>query len=75
MQEQGFNMEALLLNHNNMSAMLLNMNGRACSSKHTKHIKVKAFLLKTGLTKEKSPSNIARPDICGQTSILSLNRA
>jgi hypothetical protein len=35
MQEQGFNMEALLLYQDNMSAMLLETNGRASSSKRT----------------------------------------
>jgi hypothetical protein len=46
MQEQGFNMEALLLYQDNMSAMLLKTNIRASSSKHTKHIKVKYFFIK-----------------------------
>ena len=44
MQEQGFDMEVLLLCQDNMRAMLLETNGRASSSKHTKHIKVKYFL-------------------------------
>jgi hypothetical protein len=35
MQEQGFNMEALLLYQDNMSAMLLETNGRASSLKRT----------------------------------------
>jgi hypothetical protein len=42
-QEQGFNMEALLLYQDNMSAMLPEINGRASSSKRTKHIKLKYF--------------------------------
>jgi hypothetical protein len=46
MQEQGFDMEALLLYQDNMSAMLLKTNGRASSSKCTKHIKVKYFFIK-----------------------------
>jgi hypothetical protein len=46
MQEQGFDMEALLLYQDNMSAMLLKTNGRASSSKLTKHIKVKYFFIK-----------------------------
>ncbi len=75
MQEQDFDMEMLLLFQDNMSAMLPEINGRASSSKCTKQIKVKYFLLKTRLTKGKSPSNIPRQDKCGQTSILSLNRA
>jgi hypothetical protein len=40
MQEQGFDMEVSLLYQDNMSAMLLETNGRASSLKHTKHIKV-----------------------------------
>ncbi len=46
MQEQGFNMEALLLYQHNKSAMLLETNDRASSSKRTKHIKVKYFFIK-----------------------------
>ncbi len=45
MQEQGFDMEALLLYQDNMSAMLLKTNGRASSSKRTEHIKVKHFFI------------------------------
>ncbi len=46
MMEQGFEMEALLLYQDNMSAMLLKTNGKASSSKQTKHIKVKYFFVK-----------------------------
>ncbi len=46
MQEQGFDMEASLLYQDNMSAILLETNGRASSSKLTKHIKVKYFFIK-----------------------------
>jgi hypothetical protein len=46
MQEQGYDMEALLLYQDNMSAMLLETNGKASSSKRTKHIKIKYFLVK-----------------------------
>jgi hypothetical protein len=46
MQEQGFDMKALLLYQDNMSTMLLKTNGRASSLKCTKHIKVKYFLIK-----------------------------
>ncbi len=51
MQEQGFDIEVLLLYQHNMSAMLLEMNGRASSLKCTKHIKVKYFLLTIRSTK------------------------
>ncbi len=46
MQAQGYEMEASLLYQDNMSAMLLKMNGKASSSKRTKHIKVKYFYAK-----------------------------
>jgi hypothetical protein len=47
MQGQGFDMEALLhfLYQDNMSTMLLETNGRASSSKRTKHIKAKYFFI------------------------------
>ncbi len=46
MIEQGYDMDALLLYQDNMSAILLKTNGEASSSKHTKHIKVKYFFIK-----------------------------
>ena len=46
MQEQGFDMEESLLYQDNMSAILFKTNGRASSSKQTKHIKVKYFFIK-----------------------------
>jgi hypothetical protein len=46
MQEQGYNMDPSLLYQDNMSAILLETNGRASSSKRTKHIKVKYYLIK-----------------------------
>jgi hypothetical protein len=46
MMEQGFKMEASLIYQDNMSAMLLETNGKASSSKQTKHIKVKYFFIK-----------------------------
>jgi hypothetical protein len=39
-------MDALLLYQDNMSAILLETNGRASSSKRTKHIKIKYFFIK-----------------------------
>ncbi len=39
MQEQGYDMDPLLLYQDNMSAILLETNKRARSSKWTKHIK------------------------------------
>jgi hypothetical protein len=46
MVHQGYDMEASLLYQDNMSAMLLKTNGKASSSKQTKHIKIKYFLVK-----------------------------
>ena len=46
MQEQGYDMEALLLYQDSMSAMLLETNGKASSSKQTTDIKIKYFLVK-----------------------------
>jgi hypothetical protein len=45
MQEQGYKMDVSLLYQDNMSLILLETNGRASSSKHTKHIKVKYYLI------------------------------
>ena len=46
MHEQGYVMDASLLYQDNMSTILLETNGRASSSKRTKHIKVKYHLIK-----------------------------
>ncbi len=46
MQEQGYDMDPSLLYQDNMSAILLETNDRASSSKRTKHIKVKYYLIK-----------------------------
>ncbi len=42
-QAQGYDMDALLLYQDNMSAILLKTNGKASTLKRTKHIKVKYF--------------------------------
>ena len=46
MQENGVDMDPLLLYQDNRSAILLKTNGRTSSSKQTKHIKVKYNLIK-----------------------------
>ncbi len=46
LQEQGYDMEPSLLYQDNMSAILLETNEKASSSKRTKHIKVKYFYIK-----------------------------
>ena len=43
LQEQGYDLEPSLVYQENLSAILLEMNGKASSSKRTKHIKVKYF--------------------------------
>jgi hypothetical protein len=53
MQEQGSNMDPSLLYQDNMSAILLETNGRASSSKRTKHIKVKYYLIKDKVDQNK----------------------
>ena len=52
MQEQGYDMDPLLLYQDNMSAILLKTNGRTSSSKQTKHIKVKYYLIKDEVDQE-----------------------
>jgi hypothetical protein len=52
MIEQGYDMDPSLLYQDNMSAILLETNGRASSSKRTKHIKVKYFLIKDKVDRE-----------------------
>ena len=46
MMEQGFKMETSLIYQDNMSAMLLETNGKASSLKRTKNIKVKYYFIK-----------------------------
>jgi hypothetical protein len=43
MQEQGYDMEPSLIYQDNMSAILLETNGKLSSLKHTKHIKIKYY--------------------------------
>jgi hypothetical protein len=53
MVEQGYDMEPSLLYQDNMSAILLETNGRVSSSKRTKHIKVKYYLIKDKVVGER----------------------
>jgi hypothetical protein len=46
MQEQGYDMEPSLTYQDNMSAILLKINGKFSSSKRTKHIKIKYYHMK-----------------------------
>ncbi len=52
MIEQGYDVDPSLLYQDNMSAILLETNGRASSSKRTKHIKVEYFLIKDKVDRE-----------------------
>jgi hypothetical protein len=52
MQEQGYDMDLSLLYQDNMSAILLEINGRVSSSKWTKHIKINYFLIKDKVYRE-----------------------
>jgi hypothetical protein len=53
MQEQGYDMDPLLLYQDNMIIILLKNNGRVSSSKRTKHIKVKYFIIKDNVDQDK----------------------
>ena len=46
MQEQGYVMEPSLIYQDNMSAILLENNGKLSSSKRTRHIKIKYYHMK-----------------------------
>jgi hypothetical protein len=46
LQEQGYDMDPSLVYQDNISAILLETNGKASSTKRTKHIKVKYFYIK-----------------------------
>jgi hypothetical protein len=46
---QGYNVEASILNQDNLSAILLKKNGGASSSKRIKHINVRYFFIKDGI--------------------------
>jgi hypothetical protein len=46
MQERGYDMDVSRLHQDNMSMILSETNGKASSSKRTKHIKVKYFFVK-----------------------------
>jgi hypothetical protein len=45
-EEQGYGVEASILNQDNLSAILLEKNGKASSGKRTKHINVRYFFIK-----------------------------
>jgi hypothetical protein len=45
MEEHGYDMDPSVLYQDNMSAIVLETNGKASSTKQTKHIKVKYFCI------------------------------
>jgi hypothetical protein len=45
-EEQGYGVEASILNQDNLNAILLKKNGKASSGKRTKHINVRYFFIK-----------------------------
>jgi hypothetical protein len=45
-EEQGYGVQASILNQDNLSAILLEKNGKASSGKRTKHINVRYFFIK-----------------------------
>ena len=51
LQEQGYEMKPSLVHQDNKSAMLLEENGKASSSKRTKHINVRYFFVKDRIDK------------------------
>ena len=51
MEAQGYDMEPTILYQDNISAILLEVNGKASSTKQTKYIKVKYFYVKEKINK------------------------
>jgi hypothetical protein len=49
-RREGNNIEASILNQDNLSAILLKKNGRASHSKRMKHINVRYFFIKDRIT-------------------------
>ena len=50
-EAQGFKVEEMILNQDNLSTILLEKNGRASSSKRTKHIRVRYYFIKDRIAK------------------------
>jgi hypothetical protein len=50
MEEQGMKIDKSILNQDNLSAMLLEKNGKESSSKRTKHMWVRYFFIKDIIT-------------------------
>lgn len=68
LQEQGYEMRPSLLYQDNKSAMLLEENGKASSTKRTKHINVRYFFIKDKIAKggielEQCPTEVMWADV------------
>jgi hypothetical protein len=68
LQEQGYEMRPSLLYQDNKSAMLLEQNGKASSTKRTKHINVRYFFVKDKIAKgeielEHCPTEVMWADV------------
>jgi hypothetical protein len=50
LEGQGYNVDECILNQDNMSAILLETNGKQSSSRRTKHIRVRYFFIKDRLS-------------------------
>ena len=66
---QGYTVQKNIVYQDNMSAMLLENNGRKSSTKRTKHIEFRYFLYMIRYNKTKSYLNIVRPSRCVLTSL------
>jgi len=61
LKAQGYNYDETILFQDNKIAILLEKNGMANSSKHTKHINIRFFSLKTELRGKKPRFYTAQP--------------
>jgi hypothetical protein len=61
---QGYQVQDTILYQDNKSVMLLERNGRASSSRRTKHIHLRYFYVKDRVDACAMQSNIVRPRIC-----------
>jgi hypothetical protein len=61
---QGYNIERCIIFQDNMSALSLEKNGKILSSKRTKHIKVKFFLIKDYYNAEELIYGITLQVVC-----------
>ena len=65
MEEQGYNIDENIMYQDNMSAMLLEKNGKKSSTKNTKHINVRYFFIK-----DRIATGDVKIDHCGTKKML-----